>query len=144
MIKKLATLFILSATIISFTNFNYAQADEVKNKANALRVSNDYIADLGKEKFDDFWTPENEGYLNASQKEKLNELKEKVAKGDLLSGLEKTELKNMKVDVIKIKLGDAKFQELEKLIKKREGSSELTKEERARLYELDKEATGKK
>ena len=43
-------------------------------------------------------------------------------------------------DVIKIKLGEEKFKELEKLINKREGTLDLTLPERQRLYELNKEA----
>lgn len=144
MIKRFATVFILAATLINFSNLNYVQADDVKNKSNAFRVSSDAIVDLGKEKFDDFWTPENEGYLSASQKEKLNELREKVNNGNMLTASERNELKNMKAEVIKVKLGDAKFQELQKLIEKREGSNDLTLPERRRLYELDKEARGVK
>lgn len=144
MIKKFAMFFILTATVMNFSNLKYVQADDVKNKSNAFRVSSDAIVDLGKEKFDDFWTPENEGYLNASQKEKLNELREKVNNGDMLTTTERNELKNMKAEVIKVKLGDAKFQELQKLIEKREGSTELTLPERQRLYELNKEAKGVK
>ncbi|GAA0824509.1 hypothetical protein [Clostridium tertium] len=144
MIKKFATFFILTASIMNFSNSLYVQADDVKNKSNAYRVFSNAIVDLGKEKFDNFWTPENEGYLNASQKEKLNQLREKVNNGDMLTASEKNELKNMKAEVIKIKLGDAKFQELQKLIEKREGSTDLTLTERQRLYELNKEAKGVK
>ncbi|MCR1950066.1 hypothetical protein NSA50_03195 [Clostridium sp. DSM 100503] len=144
MIKKFAMFFILTATVMNFSNLKYVQADDVKNKSNAFRVSSDAIVDLGKEKFDDFWTPENEGYFSASQKEKLNELREKVNNGDMLTTTERNELKNMKAEVIKVKLGDAKFQELQKLIEKREGSTELTLPERQRLYELNKEAKGVK
>lgn len=142
MIKKLTTFFILTVSIMNFSNSLYVQADDVKNKSNAYRVFSDITVDLGKEKFDGFWTPENEGYLNASQKEKLNQLREKVNNGDMLTASERNELKNMKAEVIKVKLGDAKFQELQKLIEKRESSTELTLEERQRLYELNKEAKG--
>ena len=62
----------------------------------------------------------------------------------MLTASERNELKNMKAEVIKIKLGDAKFQELQKLIEKREGSTDLTLPERQRLYELNKEAKGVK
>ena len=46
----------------------------------------------------------------------------------------------IKADVIKLKLGEDKFKELEKLINKREGNLELTLPERKRLYELNKES----
>lgn len=142
MIKKLSTFFILAATLINFSKFNIVQADDVKNKGNAFRVSNNISIALNKDKFDDFWTPKNEGYLDASQKEKLNILREKINNGETLNISEKNELKNMKAEIIKLKLGDAKFQELQKLIEKREGATELTLPERKRLYELNKEARG--
>ncbi|GAA0759281.1 MULTISPECIES: hypothetical protein [Clostridium] len=142
MIKKLSTFFILAATLINFSKFNIVQADDVKNKGNAFRVSNNISIALNKDKFDDFWTPKNEGYLDASQKEKLNILREKINNGETLNISEKNELKNMKAEIIKLKLGDAKFQELQKLIEKREGATELTLPERQRLYELNKEARG--
>lgn len=142
MIKKLSTFFILAATLINFSKFNIVQADDVKNKGNAFRVSNNISIDLNKDKFDDFWTPKNEGYLDASQKEKLNILRKKINNGETLNISEKNELKNMKAEIIKLKLGDAKFQELQKLIEKREGATELTLPERQRLYELNKEARG--
>lgn len=139
---------ILCAAIINSIIFNSVEveaksvqaSDKIENKSNALRVFNNYKFNLDADKFDDFWTPENEGYLDQSQKERINELKNKVNEGKILSGNEKNELKNMKTDVIRKKLGDEKYEELEKLIKKREGSVDLTLEERQRLYELEKEA----
>lgn len=140
MIKKFVSFFILAVALLSFLNLNYVQADDLKNKSNAFRVSNDINTDLGKEKFDSFWTPQNEDYLDISQKEKLNIFKDKVNNGIALSVSEKNKLKEMKSNVIKTKLGDEKFQELQKLIEKRESSTELTLPERTRLYELNKEA----
>ncbi len=145
--KKIAKMIVLSIVLFNFNN-NMVQAttnsnnDKIKNKANALRVSNDYITDLGKDKFDSFWTPENEKYLDESQKTILLNLKEKVNKGELISGNEKTILKDMKVEVIKKRLGEEKFNELEKLIDKRDSSIDLTLPERNRLYYLDREIRG--
>lgn len=147
MIKKIAKIIILSVALFNL-NSNMVQAtsnsnnDKIKNKANALRVSNDYITDLGKEKFDSFWTPENEQYLSENQKSILLNLKEKFNKGELLSINEKTALKEMKVEVIRKRLGEEKFKELEKLVNKRDSSTELTLPERNRLYYLDKEIRG--
>lgn len=149
MIKKIAKIIILSLVVFNLSN-GMVQAttnsnnDKIKNKANALRVSNDYITDLGKEKFDSFWTPENEQYLSEDQKLKLLNLKEKFNKGEMLSIDEKTTLKEMKVEVIKKRLGEEKFNELEKLVNKRESSIDLTLPERNRLYYLDKEIRGLK
>jgi hypothetical protein len=147
MIKKIAKMIILSVVLLNFNNIMVQAAtksnnDKIKNKANALRVSNDYITDLGKEKFDSFWTPENEQYLSESQKSILLNLKEKVNKGEILSSNEKTMLKDIKVEVIKKRLGEEKFNELEKLVNKRDSSTDLTLPERNRLYKLDKELRG--
>ncbi|MDU5107689.1 MULTISPECIES: hypothetical protein [unclassified Clostridium] len=140
MIRYLALLSIISTTIFS-SNFSNIKADDVKSKGNALRVFSEYRINLSKEdKFDDFWTPKNEGYLNETQKAKINSLREKVNKGENLTITECSELKMIKADVIKLKLGEDKFKELEKLINKREGNLELTLPERKRLYELNKES----
>lgn len=147
MIKKIAKMIILSVVLLNFSS-NMVQAtttpknDKIKNKANALRVSNDYITDLGKEKFDSFWTPENEQYLSEDQKSILLKLKEKFKNGEIVSSDEKTTLKEMKVEVIKKRLGEEKFKELENLVNKRESSIDLTLPERNRLYYLNKEIRG--
>ena len=147
MIKKIAKMIILSIVLCNFGS-NVVQAtiksnnDKIKNKANALRVSNDYVTDLGKEKFDSFWTPQNEEYLSESQKLTLLKLKEKSNNGEILSGNEKIILKDMKVEVIKKRLGEEKFNELEKLVNKRDGSTDLTLPERNRIYQLNKEIRG--
>lgn len=138
MIKRLSIFFVLCMMIIGFSNALTARADEVKSKTNAMRVFGNSIVNL--DKFDDFWTPKNEQYLSESQRQELNKLKEKSSNGEILTTTDNNNLKKMKSEVIKIKLGDSKFDELQKLIDKREGSTELTLEERARLYQLNKEA----
>lgn len=138
--KNLASILILSTTIITST-FGCIMKDEIRYKGNAFRVFSEFNVDKAiEDKFDDFWTPKNEGYLTEDQKSKLNSFRYKVKEGNFLSGLEKNELKSMKVEVIKTKLGDEKFKELQKLIEKREGSLDLTLEERQKLYQLNKEA----
>ena len=140
MIRYLALLFIISTTVIS-SNVCTIKTDDDRYKSNAVRVFSESNISLSKEdKFDDFWTPKNEGYLNETQKEKINVLRNKVDKGESLSITECNELKILKAEVIKIKLGQEKFKELEKLVNKREGNLELTLPERQRLYELNKEA----
>lgn len=138
MIKNFALLCLISTTIL---NSSLVNSDEIRHKGNAFRVFNEYSLDFSKEdKFDDFWTPKNEGYLNESQKEKVNILREKVKSGEILTITERNELKAMKSEVIKSKLGEEKYKELQKLIDKREGTLELTLPERERLYKLNKEA----
>lgn len=138
--KNLALNIILSTTIITST-LGCVVKDDIKYKGNAFRVFKEFSVDKSiEDKFDSFWTPKNEGYLNEEQKNKLNAFKDKVSNGDRLTVSENNELKSMKAEVIKIKLGEEKFNELQKLIEKREGSTELTLEERERLYKLNKEA----
>lgn len=140
MIKNLTLLCVLSTSIIT-SSFNISKLDEIKYKNNAYRVFNNYSICISKDKkFDDFWTPKNKGYLNESQKEKLESIIEKLNSGEILTITDKKELKLLKSEVIKIKLGEEKYNELEKLIQKREGTTELTLPERQRLYQLNKEA----
>lgn len=140
MLRCLALLSIISTTLIS-SNINTIKSDDIRYKGNALRVFSEYSINISKEdKFDDFWTPKNEGYLNESKREKIKTLREKVNSGEKLTISECNELRIIKSDVIKIKLGEEKFKELEKLINKREGTLDLTLPERQRLYELNKEA----
>ena len=138
--RYLTLLITISITIIS-SNVNTLKEDDIRIKGNALRVFNEFKIDSSKEdKFDNFWTSKNQGYLSESQKERLNELMGKVNDGIKLSITEYNELKIMKAEVIKNKLGSEKFNELEKLVNKRDGNAELTLPERQRLYELNKEA----
>ena len=140
MIRYLALLATI-ITIMTSSNVNNFISDDTRYKGNALRVFSEFNISSSKEdKFDNFWTPKNEGYLSETQKEKLNIFREKVNNEITLSITEINELKIMKSEVIKIKLGEEKFKELEKLINKREGNTELTLPERQRLYELNKEA----
>ena len=138
--RYLALLSIISTTLIS-ANLNMLNADDIKYKGNAYRVFNECSINKSKDdKFDDFWTPKNEGYLNEVQKNKLNTLREKASSDNTLTITDYNELKIMKSEVIRSKLGDEKFKELEKLVNKREGTLDLTLPERQRLYELNKEA----
>ena len=138
MIKNFVLLCLISTTILTS---NLVESDEIRHKGNALRVFNESTLDFSKaDKFDDFWTPKNESYLNESQKEKVNSLREKVKNGDVLTITEKNELKLLKSEIIKTKLGEEKYKELESLIEKRESTIELTLPERQRLYQLNKEA----
>ncbi|MBE6054804.1 MAG: hypothetical protein E7212_13060 [Clostridium sartagoforme] len=140
MIKYLALLSIISTMIIT-SNGKDINSNDIRYKGNALRVFSEYTVNSSKEdKFDDFWTPKNEGYLSEEQKQKLNSLREKINKNETLTITDCNELKIMKSEVIRHKLGDEKFKELEKLVKKREGTVELTLPERQRLYQLNKEA----
>ncbi|GAB6170235.1 hypothetical protein JCM1393_26950 [Clostridium carnis] len=135
-------IMVISASLLVGELLNF-KVNAITLKPNSVRVSNSYNIIVNKEKFDEFWTSENESFLTSEDKEKINQLRTKSENGEILSGSEKSLLKSMKVEVIRKKLGEEKFNELQKLIEKREGSIDLTLPERARLYQLDKEATGK-
>ena len=140
MFKNLALLFMISTSTIT-SSITLGKTDEIRYKNNAYRVFNNYSICISKEdKFDNFWTPKNESYLNEDQSQKIKSLREKIKNGESLTITEKNDLKLIKSEVIKIKLGEEKFKELEKLIEKREDDVELTLPERQRLYELNKEA----
>lgn len=140
MFKNLTLLLMISTSAIT-SSINIGKSDEIRYKNNAYRVFNNYSICISKEdKFDDFWTPKNESYLNEVQNQKVRALKEKFQNGETLTITEKNDLKLIKSEVIKVKLGEEKFKELEKLIEKRESDVELTLPERQRLYELNKEA----
>lgn len=140
MFKNLTLLLMISASTIT-SSISIGKSDEIRYKNNAYRVFNNYSICISKEdKFDDFWTPKNESYLNEVQNQKVKSLKEKFQNGENLTITEKNDLKLIKSEVIKVKLGEEKFKELEKLIEKRESDVELTLPERQRLYELNKEA----
>lgn len=140
MIKYLALFSIISTTIMS-SIIPVIKDEDVMNKGNALRVFYETEACPSEgNKFDSFWSSKNESYLSEAEKEQVNKFKEKVSKGEVLTISETNILKKLKSQVIKKKLGDEKFKELEKLLEKREDSVELTLPERQRLYELNKEA----
>lgn len=140
MFKNLTLLLMISTSAVT-SSISIGKSDEIRYKNNAYRVFNNYSICISKEdKFDDFWTPKNESYLNEVQNQKVKALKEKIKNGETLTITEKNDLKLIKSEVIKVKLGEEKFKELEKLIEKRESNEELTLPERQRLYELNKEA----
>lgn len=138
--KRLLILSVIA--LMSFQTSNTVITKAAQCKPNSLRVSVDNFAPQGTMKFDEFWTPENEGFLSSEEKEQVNSFRTKVENRQYLSVEEKCLLKDYKNKVIKSKLGEEKYTELEKLINKREGETPLTLEERARLYQLEKEITG--
>lgn len=143
--KNIIKTLILSLALISLVSGNFVQAyEDVEKKYNATRVSSEkrisFYKETQKEKFDDFWTKENKTFLTEEELNSLNLLEEKIKVGKSLTLKENQYLKSLKNKVIKEKLGEEKYKELEKLIKKRESSTDLTMPERKRIYELNKEA----
>ena len=143
--KNIIKTFILSLALISLVSGNFVQAyEDVEKKYNATRVSSEkrisFYKETQKQKSDDFWTKENKTFLTEDELNSLNLLEEKIKVGKLLTLKETQYLKSLKSKVIKEKLGKEKYKELEKLIEKRESSTDLTMPERKRIYELNKEA----
>lgn len=143
--KNIIKTLILSLALISLVSGNFVQAyEDVEKKYNATRVSSEKLISFykgtPKEKFDDFWTKENKTFLTEEELNSLNLLEEKIKVGKSLTLKENQYLKSLKSKVIKEKLGEEKYKELEKLIEKRESSTDLTMPERKRIYELNKEA----
>ena len=143
--KNIIKTFILSLALISLVSGDFVQAyEDLQKKHNATRVSSEkfisFSKEAKKEKFDDFWTKENKTFLTEEELNFLNFVEEKIKVGNSLTLKENQYLKSLKSKVIKEKLGEEKYKELEKLIEKRESSTELTMPERKRIYELNKEA----
>lgn len=143
--KNTMKIFILSLALCIFVGESFVQAyEDVEKKYNATRVfsENSIMSSdkIKKESFDDFWRKENQVFLNENELKYLNSLKEKVEMKKSLTLQEKSYLKTLKSQVIKTKLGEEKYEELQKLIKKRESSTDLTLPERGRIYQLNKEA----
>ena len=143
--KNTIKTLILSLALIGLVSGSFVQAyEDVEKKNNATRVSSEKLIsihkEVTKEKFDDFWRKENKAFLTQEELNALNLLEEKIKEGKPLTLQEHQYLKTLKSKVIKEKLGEEKYKELEKLIEKRESSTELTMHERKRIYELNKEA----
>lgn len=143
--KNTIKTLILSLALIGLVSGSFVQAyEDVEKKNNATRVSSEKLIsihkEVTKEKFDDFWRKENKAFLTQEELNALNLLEEKIKEGKPLTLQEHQYLKTLKSKVIKEKLGEEKYKELEKLIEKRESSTELTMPERKRIYELNKEA----
>jgi len=143
--KNTIKTLILSLALIGLVSGSFVQAyEDVEKKNNATRVSSEKLIsihkEVTKEKFDDFWRKENKAFLTQEELNSLNLLEEKIKEGKPLTLQEHQYLKALKSKVIKEKLGEEKYKELEKLIEKRESSTELTMPERKRIYELNKEA----
>lgn len=102
-----------------------------------------------KDKINNFWSSENEGFLSAEEKDILKALKAKAESGKNLTVEERQTLSQLRCEAIRKKLGDARFERYKKLIEKREKQEkgqleiELTKDEKTEIYNFEKEINGK-
>lgn len=146
--KHLIGLLII--VVISFNKMYISNSDSaISNNFNYYTYINNIEKPRDKEKIDKFWNAENESFLNSSEKEFLNKLRIKVENGDNLTIEEREILSRLRGETIRKKLGDVRFERYKKLIEKREKQEqgkleiELTKEEKAEIYNFEKEIRGK-
>lgn len=149
--KKIVILSLLVG--VSFNNFFTCSASILipheDTYLNCYANKNSLERPHDKEKIEKFWTSENESFLSASEKETLNGLRSKVESGKNLTVEERSILSSLRGEAIRKKLGDDRFERYKKLIEKREKQEkgqleiELTKEEKAEIYNFEKEIKGK-
>lgn len=152
---KKELLILLIITGLTSSNFIKINSNETRVNLNLSDYSNFY-ANLNnlerprdKEKIEKFWTDENESFLSPDEKEILNELRSKVESGENLTIEQRDILSTLRGETIRKKLGDVRFERYKKLIEKREKQEkgkleiELTKEEKAEIYNFEKEINGK-
>ena len=152
---KKELLILLIITGLTSSNFIKINSNETIVNLNISDYSNFY-ANLNnlerprdKEKIEKFWTDENESFLSPDEKEILNELRSKVESGENLTIEQRDILSTLRGETIRKKLGDIRFERYKKLIEKREKQEkgkleiELTKEEKAEIYNFEKEINGK-
>lgn len=82
------------------------------------------------------------GALSEQEKETLIHIKDKIKSYEALSQEEVDFIRDCDLKIIKNKLGDVKFEEYSKLIKKRATKEEFSQDERIRLFQLEKEIRG--
>lgn len=82
---------------------------------------------------------DNSGTVSEESKKELRRLNDKLERFEALTQEEIEYIRQCELDVIKVKLGEAQFQEYCKLIEKREGNGEFLPPERFRLYEIEKQ-----
>jgi len=149
--KKIITLSLLVG--LSFNNWVACSASILPHSEytylNCYTNKNNLERPHDKEKIEKFWTSENESFLSASEKETLNGLRAKVESGQNLTVEERDILSSLRGEAIRKKLGDARFERYKKLIERRAKQEkglleiELTKEEKAEIYNFEKEIKGK-
>lgn len=82
------------------------------------------------------------GALSENEKETLIHIKDKIKSYQVLTQADVDLIRDCDLKIIRNKLGDVKFEEYSKLIKKRATKDEFDQIERLRLFELEKELRG--
>lgn len=130
--------------IILITLFNFVKVPynlEYENKIEANLNINEFSAPRELIKINDL-LEDKSGALTEQEKEMLMELKDKLKSYQMLIQEEVDFIRECDLKVIRVKLGDAKFEEYSRLITKRATKQEFTQDERIRLFQLEKEIKG--
>lgn len=135
MIKDIIILMIL----FNFVKVPYIS--EYEDKIEATLNINEYLAPRELIKIDEM-LEDKSGALSEQEKERLMELKDKFESYQMLIQEEVDFIRDCSLKIIRVKLGDVKFEEYSKLIRKRATKEEFTQDERIRLFQLEKEIKG--
>lgn len=130
--------------IILMMLFNFVKVpyiSEYEDKIEATLNINEYLAPRELIKIDEM-LEDKSGALSEQEKERLIELKDKFESYQMLIQEEVDFIRDCSLKIIRVKLGDIKFEEYSKLIRKRATKEEFTQDERIRLFQLEKEIKG--
>lgn len=130
--------------IILMMLFNFVKVpyiSEYEDKIEATLNINEYLAPRELIKIDEM-LEDKSGALSEQEKERLIELKDKFESYQMLIQEEVDFIRDCSLKIIRVKLGDVKFEEYSKLIRKRATKEEFTQDERIRLFQLEKEIKG--
>lgn len=135
MIKGIVVLMLL---------FNFAEVPynlEYEEKEETTFNINEYSSPREVIKIDEI-LEDKSGALSEQERESLIGLKDKLKSYQVLSQEDVDFIRECDLKIIKVKLGDAKFEEYSKLITKRATKEEFNQDERIRLFQLEKEIKG--
>ena len=130
--------------IILMMLFNFVKVpyiSEYEDKIEATLNINEYLAPRELIKIDEM-LEDKSGALSEQEKERLIELKDKFESYQMLIQEEVDFIRDCSLKIIRVKLGDVKFEEYSTLIRKRATKEEFTEDERIRLFQLEKEIKG--
>ncbi|SCJ72398.1 Uncharacterised protein [uncultured Clostridium sp.] len=82
------------------------------------------------------------GALSEQERESLIGLKDKLKNYQVLTQEDVDFIRECDLKIIRVKLGDTKFEEYSKLITKRATKEDFNQDERIRLFQLEKEIKG--
>lgn len=87
----------------------------------------------------DSFLEKNTDNISIENKDELVKIRNKMENYIALSQEERDFIRQCELDVIRSKIGDARFEQYIKLIEKRESDAEFSQDERYQLYQIEKE-----